>query len=149
MRILDGLSIPYKVLEYSFDEEHLDALHVSTTLGINAEEIFKTIVLQNEDKKLFVFCLPALFEISLKKARSITGSKSIDLLKTDFLQKYTGYIRGGCSPLGMIKKYPTFIEETVLLEESVCVSAGVRGQMLSLKSEDLIRATEATVVDFV
>lgn len=149
MRILDALSLPYEVHEYSYDEDSLDAIHVSKALNIKPEQIFKTIVLKNNENKLFVFCLPADFSISLKKAKILTKSKDIDLLKTADLQKYTGYVRGGCSPLGMIKKYPTFIEETVLLEDFVCVSAGVRGCMLKLTPDTLIKASEATVEDFV
>lgn len=149
MRILDNLNITYEVFEYDYDEENLDAMHVSSVLRILPEQIFKTIVLINNEKKLFVFVLPADFTISLKKAKLLTESKDIDLLKTAELQKYTGYIRGGCSPLGMIKKYPTFIEETALLEDYIYVSAGVRGQMLKLSSNDLIKATNGSVCDFV
>ena len=148
MRILDGLSIKYEAFEYPFDEDHLDAIHVAKELSIEAEQIFKTIVMKNSDNRLFVFSLPADMEVSLKKARSLTSSKEIDLLKITDLQKHTGYIRGGCSPLGMIKTYPTFIEETILLEDYVFVSSGRRGCMLKLKGEDLIRATKGTVCDF-
>lgn len=148
MRILDGLSIEYEAFEYQFDEDHLDAIHIAKKLSIEAEQIFKTIVMKNSDNKLFVFSLPADMEVSLKKARNLTNSKEIDLLKITDLQKHTGYIRGGCSPLGMIKTYPTFIEETILLENYVFVSSGKRGCMLKLKAEDLIRATKGTVCDF-
>ena len=149
MRILDKLSVTYDVYEYDFDDNNLDAMHVSSSLGFLPEQVFKTIVLINDEKKLFVFVLPADFSISLKKARTLTKSGQIDLLKTSDLQKHTGYIRGGCSPLGMIKKYPTFIEETVLLEDFVCVSAGVRGEMIRLSPADLIKATDGIVCDFV
>ena len=128
MRILDKLGVTYDVYEYDFDKDNLDAMHVSSSLGFLPEQVFKTIVLVNDEKKLFVFVLPADFSISLKKARTLTKSGQIDLLKTSDLQKYTGYIRGGCSPLGMIKKYPTFIEETVLLEDFICVSARSEGK---------------------
>ena len=149
MRILDGLKLPYEIYEYAFDENNLDALHVSNELKLLPEQIFKTIVMINDEKKLFVFVLPADFTISLKKAKALTGSKQIDLLKTTELQKYTGYIRGGCSPLGMIKKYPTFIEETALLEDYIYVSAGVRGQMIKLPPTDLIKAIDGVICDFV
>lgn len=148
MRILDALGIEYSVFEYEWDEEHLDAVHLAKTAGLEPEHVFKTIVMRNSEKKLFVFCLPADFSISLKKARSLTGSKEIDLLPLSELQKNTGYIRGGCSPLGMIKKYPTFIEETALLEDYICVSAGLRGYFLRLKPEDLQKASEGVFVDF-
>lgn len=149
MRILDSLSIPYTVYEYNWDEENLDAVHAAESMGLEKEKVFKTIVMKNNENKLFVFCLPSDFSISLKKARAITGSKEIDLLKTDELRKNTGYIRGGCSPLGMIKKYPTFIEETALLEDKIYVSAGERGYQICLDPEDLRRAAEAEFKDFV
>lgn len=149
MRILDSLSIPYTVHEYNWDEENLDAVHAAESMGLEKEKVFKTIVMKNNENKLFVFCLPSDFSISLKKARAITGSKEIDLLKTDELRKNTGYIRGGCSPLGMIKKYPTFIEETALLEDKIYVSAGERGYQICLDPEDLRRAAEAEFKDFV
>ena len=149
MRILDSLSIEYEVKQYSWDEEHLDAVHAAESMGLDTERVFKTIIMKNSENKLFVFCLPADFSISLKKARAITGSKDIDLLKMDELRKYTGYIRGGCSPLGMIKKYPTFIEETALLEDTIFVSAGERGYQLLLKPEDLRKACDGTFADFV
>lgn len=149
MRILDSMGIIYEVHQYHWDEEHLDAVHASESMGLDTERVFKTIVMKNSENKLFVFCLPADFSISLKKARALTGSKEIDLLRMEDLRKHTGYIRGGCSPLGMIKKYPTFIEETALLEDKIFVSAGERGYQISLTPQDLQRATDGTFADFV
>ena len=148
MRILEKNSIDYNVITYSYDEDHLDAVHIAKSAGLNLEQVFKTIVMINQAKELFVFCLPAQLEISLKKARELTGSKSIDLLKLDQLQKYTGYIRGGCSPLGMIHTYPTFLEELATLEETIYVSGGQRGIQVQLKPEDLVKCTNATVASF-
>ncbi len=148
MRILDALKIEYSTIEYKWDEEHLDAVHIASEASIDPEKVFKTIVMEASDKSLFVFCLPAEFSISLKKARALTGKKEIDLLPMNQLQKHTGYIRGGCSPLGMIHKYPTFIEETALLEDYIYVSAGQRGCCLKLKPEDLRIASEAVFADF-
>lgn len=148
MRILEALGIEYKKHSYEVDEEHLDAVHAAKEVGIETERIYKTIVMKNSNNQLFVFCLPADFDISLKKARAITGSKDIDLLKMTELQKYTGYIRGGCSPLGMIKKYPTFILDLAELEETICVSAGIRGTFLEVSPSDLLRAAEAEYADF-
>lgn len=149
MRILDNLGISYKIHHYEWNEEHLDAVHAANAGGFDPEKTFKTIVMVNEDKKLFVFCLPAEFDISLKKARAITGSKSIDLIKTSELQKHTGYIRGGCSPLGMIRHYPTYISELAELEDTIYVSAGERGRMIELAPEDLKRAADAESADFI
>lgn len=148
MRILDAKGIGYSVHSYEYDEEHLDAIHAAKSAGLELEKVFKTIVMKNSDNMLFVFCLPAEFEISMKKARALTLSKDIELLKMSELQKYTGYIRGGCSPLGMIRKYPTFIEETALLEDRIYVSAGQRGLQLEVDPNDLARAVDGTFADF-
>ena len=148
MRILEKNGIDYKITTYEYDEDHLDAVHIAKSAGLNLEQVFKTIVMINQSKELFVFCLPAQLEISLKKARDLTGSKSIDLLKLDQLQKYTGYIRGGCSPLGMIHTYPTFLEELATLEDTIYVSGGQRGIQVQLKPDDLVKCTNATVASF-
>ena len=148
MRILEKNGIDYKITTYEYDEDHLDAVHIAKSAGLNLEQVFKTIVMINQSKELFVFCLPAQLEISLKKARDLTGSKSIDLLKLDQLQKYTGYIRGGCSPLGMIHTYPTFLEELATLEDTIYVSGGQRGIQIQLKPDDLVKCCNATVASF-
>ena len=148
MRILEALSIEYEVLSYDWDEEHLDAVHASSSAGLTSEQVFKTIVMQNSDNEVFVFCLPADFSVSLKKARTLTGSKDIDLIKMDNLLSLTGYIRGGCSPLGMRKHFPTFVEELALLQEHIYVSAGLRGYQLKITPEDLVKAAGANFADF-
>ena len=148
MRILESLSIPYKVHTYEYDEENLDALHAAESAGLDPEKVFKTIVMKSSSNSIYVFCLPAGFEISLKKARAITGSKDIDLIKQSELLPLTGYIRGGCSPLGMKKRYPTYIEETALLEDHIYVSAGQRGMQREVDPEDLRRAADAQFADF-
>ena len=110
--------------------------------------VYKTIVMKGSSNNLYVFVTPAEFTISLKKARALTGEKEIELLKLDQLLKYTGYIRGGCSPLGMIKQYPTYIEALAELEEYIYVSAGKRGVQLKLTPADLQKATGAEFADF-
>ena len=132
MRILESLSIPYTTHEYEWDEEHLDAIHAAASA-----------------KEIFVFCLPAEFEISLKKARALTGSKEIDLIKTTELLSLTGYIRGGCSPLGMKKHYKTYISELAVLEDTIYVSGGQRGIQIELRPDDLLKASGAEYADFV
>ena len=146
MRILENLSIPYTIHTYEWDEEHLDAIHASESAGLDPEKVYKTIVMRNSDNQIFVFCLPAEFEISLKKARAVTGSKDIDLIKTTELLSLTGYIRGGCSPLGMKKHYRTFISELAALEDTIYVSGGQRGIQLELKPDDLLKAADASYV---
>lgn len=148
MRILESMEIPYEIKTYEWDDEHLDAVHASQAAGLDPEQVFKTIVLKNARNEVYVFCLPAQFEISLKKARSITGSKDIDLIRMSELQPLTGYIRGGCSPLGMKKHYPTYIEELALLQDHIYVSAGQRGMQLKVAPQDLVRAADAQFADF-
>lgn len=149
MRILDKDGIAYEVITYPWDEEHIDAMHAAQSIGMEPEEVLKTIVLRNQDKEVFVFCLPAPYEISLKKARVVTGSKEIDLIKTEELRTLTGYIRGGCSPLGMIHTFPTFIEETVQMYDRICVSGGLRGIQLRLSPTGLAQACQGRFADIV
>ena len=148
MRLLEQKKISFEVVEYEFDEEHLDAVHASMSAGLNPEMVYKTIVMKGSSNNLYVFVTPAEFTISLKKARSLTGEKEIELLKLDQLLKNTGYIRGGCSPLGMIKQYPTFIESLAELEDYIYVSAGKRGLQIKITPADLQRATGAVFADF-
>lgn len=151
MRILDGLKIPYVVNEYEDDGEHVlekgAALRVAEKLGVPAECVFKTIVMRSETKEICVFCQSATSEINLKKARTVARCKELSPVKPEELLGLTGYIRGGCTPLGMKKKFRTYIDETVLLCDEVCISGGQRGVQIRLKGEDLIRATDAVVVD--
>ena len=133
MRILDSLSIEYAVHTYEWDEEHLDAIHAAQSAGLELEKVYKTIVMQNNEKKIFVFCLPAEFSVSLKKAKMLTQSKEIDLIKLDDMLKITGYIRGGLAEL----------------EDTIYVSAGQRGMQLEVKPDDLVRAADAEYADFI
>ncbi|WP_443738196.1 MULTISPECIES: Cys-tRNA(Pro) deacylase [Treponema] len=153
MRILDGLKIKYETLSYEDDGEHElsrgAAENIAAKLGINPAACFKTIVMRNESKQIFVFCQSALHEINLKKARNASASKEINPVKPDELLALTGYIRGGCSPLGMKKKFPTFIDQTALNFEKIYISAGVRGQQIVISPADLLKATDAQSVDLV
>lgn len=153
MRILDGLKIKYETLSYEDDGEHElsrgAAENIAAKLGINPAACFKTIVMRNESKQIFVFCQSAIHEINLKKARNASASKEINPVKPDELLALTGYIRGGCSPLGMKKKFPTFIDQTALDFEKIYISAGVRGQQIVISPVDLLKATDAQSVDLV
>lgn len=153
MRILDGLKIKYETLSYKDDGEHElsrgAAENIAAKLGINPAACFKTIVMRNESKQIFVFCQSAIHEINLKKARNASASKEINPVKPDELLALTGYIRGGCSPLGMKKKFPTFIDQTALDFEKIYISAGVRGQQIVISPADLLKATDAQSVDLV
>ena len=151
MRILDSMGIGYEVLEYDMppDFEGDIAMHSSSVLGLPPEQVYKTIIMVNSDRQHFVFCLPAGFFVSLKKARELTGSSSIDLLKTDNLLALTGYIRGGVSPIGIRRAFPTFICELAQLEDHVYVSGGLRGVSLKIRPSDLALACSGTFADFV
>jgi Uncharacterized conserved protein len=148
MRLLDSLGIGYEPKEYECDGIHLDAISASHNAGIDPELVFKTIVMKGASNTLYVFVTPAEFEIKPKKAKSLTGEKDLALLPLDDLLKYTGYIRGGCSPLGMIHRYRTFISDLAQLEDKIYVSAGMRGMQLCLAPDDLRTATDGEFADF-
>lgn len=151
MRILDGLKIPYEPSSYDDDGEHElakgAALRLAEKIGVQPECVFKTIVMRTENKEICVFCQSAVSEINLKKARNAAGCKEISPVKPEELLGLTGYIRGGCSPLGMKRKFRTFIDETVLLCDFICISGGQRGIQIKLKPDDLIKACDAVVCD--
>lgn len=151
MRILDGLKIPYETSSYDDDGEHElakgAALRLAEKIGVPPECVFKTIVMRTENKEICVFCQSAVSEINLKKARNAAGCKEISPVKPEELLGLTGYIRGGCSPLGMKRKFRTFIDETVLLCDFICISGGQRGIQIKLKPDDLIKACDAVVCD--
>lgn len=153
MRILDGAKIKYDTAEYEDDGEHTlergSAERLAAKLGIDPAAVYKTIVMRTESKAIVVFCQSALHEINLKKARQACGAKEVNPVKPEELLGLTGYIRGGCSPIGMKRKFPTFIDESVLTHEKVYVSAGVRGQQLIISPQDLVTATQATVCDLI
>jgi Cys-tRNA(Pro)/Cys-tRNA(Cys) deacylase len=127
MRLLDSAGIPYRTLEYEYDESDLSGLHVAAATGMPAEQIFKTLVTVGDKSGLHVFCIPVSEELDLKKAATASDEKKIEMLHLRDLLNTTGYIRGGCSPIGMKKAYPTILDETAVLFEEIGVSAGVRG----------------------
>lgn len=151
MRILDSLGIDYQVLEYSISDETNEdiAIYSSRVLGLDPEVVYKTIIMENSEREHFVFCLPAGFSISLKKARDLTSSSAIVLMKTDKLLSLTGYVRGGVSPLGMKRRFPTFICDLAQLEDYVYVSGGLRGVSLKIRPSDLALACSGEFADFV
>jgi len=151
MRILEGLKIPFEAKEYDDDGEHVlekgAAGRMAEKLGVDAAMVFKTIVMRTESREICVFCQSALYEINLKKARQAAGCKEINPVKPEELLGLTGYIRGGCTPIGMKKQFRTFIDDSILEQEHVCVSGGQRGLQIILKPEDLIKACKAQVCD--
>lgn len=151
MRILESAGIPFEVREYDDDGEHVlekgAAIRLAEKLCLEPESVFKTIVMRTDTKEICVFCQSAVCEINLKKARNAVRCKEINPVKPEELLGLTGYIRGGCTPIGMKKKFRTFIDEMILLCDKVCVSGGQRGVQIQLKPEDLIRVTDAVVCD--
>jgi Cys-tRNA(Pro)/Cys-tRNA(Cys) deacylase len=147
MRLLDQVKIEYNTIEYEVDEDNLAGEHVAAQIGVPLEQVFKTLVAKGEKKGIMVFCIPVNAELNLKKAATVTGDKKIELVHVKDLLGLTGYIRGGCSPIGMKKKYQTYIDETAILFDTIAVSAGVRGCQLILNPEDLAEYVGASLSD--
>ena len=147
MRLLEAAGIPYRTAEYAYDESNLSGLHAAEEIGMAAEQVFKTLVTRGDKTGIVVFCIPVDMELDLKKAASVSKNKKVEMTHVKELQGLTGYIRGGCSPIGMKKKYPTFLDETCILFDEIAVSAGVRGEQVILNPQDLIRYTEGTEAD--
>ena len=123
MRILDSAKISYTTYEYEPDENDLTGVHVAEQIGLDPDYVFKTLVAKGDKTGLVVFCIPCNMELDLKKCARVSGNKKIELLPVKELLSNTGYIRGGCSPVGMKKQYPTFIDETCILFDKITVSA--------------------------
>lgn len=149
IRILESKNIPHITIEYEFKEEEIDAVSVAKKIDAEQETVFKTLVVRNDKNELLVFVIPGNFELNLKKAAKVSGSKSIEMIKVKELQPLTGYIRGGCSPIGMKKLFPTFIDETAQLHDKIYCSAGVRGMQVKLSPADLSSAAEAEFADLI
>ena len=147
MRLLDAAKIAYEVKEYTVDENDLSGVHIASQIGLPFDQVFKTLTARGDKTGVIVFCIPVHKEIDLKKAAAITGNKRVELLAVKELLGVTGYVRGGCSPIGMKKKFPTYFDETAELFDEITVSAGVRGCQLLVKTEEIIAATDAKCVD--
>ena len=143
MRMLDAAKIPYKVLEYTVDENDLSGMHIAEQLGFPPERMFKTLVAKGDKTGALVFCIPVADEIDLKVAASVTGNKRIELIPVKDLLSLTGYIRGGVSPIGMKKKFPTWMDESALNFEEITVSSGTRGAQLLLDRAALLQFVQA------
>lgn len=146
-RLLDAASIDYELIPYEVDETDLGAQHIADQLGEDIEQVFKTLVLQGDKTGHFVCVIPGAEEVDLKKAARVSGNKKVDLIPMKELLPTTGYIRGGCSPVGMKKPFPTFIDETCILHDYIYVSAGVRGLQFKINPETLVAFVGAEIVD--
>lgn len=149
VRLLETAHIPFATREYEYDENDLAAQHVADALGQDINRVFKTLVLRGERTGLFVCVVPGNCEVNLKKAAAAAGDKKAEMIAMKELLPLTGYIRGGCSPVGMKKPYPTFFHTTALDFDKIYVSAGMRGLQLKIAPRDLIDFTGATVTDLV
>jgi len=147
IRILEANNIPHTTQTYEVDENDLSGTTVANKINAKQETVFKTLVAAGDKNGINVFCIPVTEELNLKKAAAVSGNKSIEMVKVKDLLNLTGYIRGGCSPIGMKKNYPTYIEETAQLFESIYVSAGVRGMQVCINPEDLKNAVNAVFSD--
>lgn len=146
--MLDKAGLAYDIREYEYDENDLDGHHAAEQLGLPYEEVFKTLVSRADNGEYIVFCLSVDSEIDLKKAASVAGVKRIELIHVKELLPLTGYIRGGCSPIGMKKKFRTIVDEMVLLIDDIYFSGGQRGIQIHMKPQCFLEYLNAEVGDF-
>ncbi len=147
MRLLEQAGIEFETKEYEVDENDLSGETVASKVGMDPDSVFKTLVTKGDKNGVAVFCIPVTGELDLKKAAKATGNKKIEMVAVKDLLGLTGYIRGGCSPVGMKKQYPTYIDETAILFDRIAVSAGVRGCQMILDPEKLTQYVKATQID--
>lgn len=143
MRMLDRAKIKYEALEYSYDDNDLSGVTIAASVGLDCDMVFKTLVAKGDKTGPLVMCIPVDKEVDLKKAASVSGNKKIEMVHVKDLLNLTGYIRGGCSPVGMKKKFPTFFDTSVLTKDKITVSAGVKGCQLLVNREDLLTYLDA------
>lgn len=146
-RLLDKAKIAYTLVPYEVDENDLSAVHVASQLGENIAQVFKTLLLHGDKNGYFVCVIPGGEEVDLKKAAKISGNKSCEMIPVKELLPLTGYIRGGCSPIGMKKHFPTYIHQTAGQFDKIYISAGQRGLQIQISPADLIKITTAIPAD--
>ncbi|MFC4802399.1 Cys-tRNA(Pro) deacylase [Neobacillus sp. GCM10023253] len=149
MRILDAKKIHYEVLTYENKDGKIDGVSVAEKIGRNLKEVYKTLVTQGASKNLYVFVIPVAEELNLKKAAKAAGEKSVEMIPVKDIQKWTGYIRGGCSPVGMKKQYRTFIDQSCSEIEAIVVSAGKVGMQIVLEPNQLKEIIDAELADVI
>ncbi|MDF2886632.1 MAG: ybaK/ebsC protein [Lacrimispora sp.] len=148
MRMLDKAGIAYDIREYTVDEQDLSGSHAADMLGVDHGSVFKTLVLKGEKTGYFVCCIPVDGELDLKKTAKLTGDKKVEMISVKDLLSVTGYIRGGCSPVGMKKHFPTWIDITAENYPEIVVSAGVRGQQIVIEPKRLADFTKGKFASF-
>ncbi len=149
VRLVEAANIPCRESFYEYDEKDLRGTHAANAIGMPEEQVFKTLVARGEKTGINVFCIPVCCELDLKKAAKAAGDKNMEMVAVKELLALTGYIRGGCSPVGMKKKYPTHFDETCILWEEIAVSAGARGHQMIVPPEALAQLVNAKIVDII
>lgn len=149
LRLLDRDHIPYRIEEYAYDEDHLSGEHVASQVSLEAEDIYKTLVLQDDHHHYLVCCIPVLETIDLKKLARLAQVKKVEMIPMKDLLSITGYIRGGCSPIGMKKTYPVYFDDSILRLRPVALSAGKRGVQMIVEAADITAYTKAVIGDLI
>ena len=144
-RILDGLGIAYELKEYPVDPNDLGAVHVAEMVGMPVEQVFKTLVARGDKTGVLMACIPGDGELDLKELAAVSGNKRVEMVHLNEVLGLTGYVRGGCSPLGAKKTYPVYLDVSAEKQSTISISAGKRGEQIVLAPADLIRAVNATV----
>ena len=142
MRILDSKKVSYEMLSYESEDGKIDGISVAHKIGVDEKNVFKTLVAQGTSKELYVFVIPVAEELDLKNAAKIAGEKKVEMIAVKDIMKYTGYIRGGCSPIGMKKNYKTFINESAEDLDFIIFSAGKIGHQIKMNPKDLVSVVE-------
>ena len=149
MRCVETAGVPFEIRQYDVSDGNFDGEAAAEKIGMNPEAVLKTLVLTGDKGSHLVCCIPVCEELDLKKVARASGNKRVEMLPLKELLPMTGYVRGGCSPIGMKKAFPTYIDETAQLSERIAVSAGVRGEQMVLAPEDLRRLASAEYADLI
>ena len=149
IRLVEQAGIPCREAFYEFDEKDLSGIHAANAIGMDGEQVFKTLVARGEKTGINVFCIPVCCELDLKRAAKAAGDKNMELIPVKDLLATTGYIRGGCSPVGMKKRYPTYIDETCQLYDCIAVSAGERGHQMIIPYDAIIHLVNAEIAGII
>ena len=147
IRLIEKAKLDFREAFYDYDENDLSGLHAAKAISMPPEQVFKTLVSRGDRNGINVFCIPVCCELDLKKAAKVSGNKKVELIPVKELLPLTGYIRGGCSPIGMRKHYPTFFDETCILWDEIAVSAGERGHQIITSPELLVDFVHGTTAD--
>jgi len=149
VRLVEASGVEHELHTYSDTDGQIDAVSVAAKLGLSPERLFKTLVTRAHSREVSVFCIPGTTELDLKKAAAATGAKSIELVRVSELEELTGYVRGGCSPIGMKRRYPVWIEESATAFDRILVSGGAIGIQIEIAPTDLQLLVGAEVADLV